>query len=65
MVIRITGLPYRRGDRVEIIILPQTGKTRILPCLTVRQLRQSGLIGLWKDGSDIGVFDPIQKVQPL
>jgi hypothetical protein len=51
--IRLTGLPYKRGDVVEIIILPQIGKAEVRPRLTVRQLRQSGLIGLWKDRSDI------------
>ena len=49
----ITGLPYKKGQFVEIILLPQPLKT--IPCsrLTVRQLRQSGLIGLWKDRDDI------------
>jgi len=51
--IHLTGLPYRRGDRVEIIILPLAGMTRTPLRLTVRQLRQSGLIGLWKDRSDM------------
>ncbi|WP_448539788.1 hypothetical protein [Roseiflexus sp.] len=51
--IHLTGLPYRRGDRVEIIVLPQADKTRTQIRLTVRQLRQSGLIGLWRDRSDI------------
>ena len=43
--IHLTGLPYRRGDRVEIIVLPQAGKTRTQLRLTTHQLRQSGLIG--------------------
>lgn len=49
----ITGLPYKKGQAVEIILLLQP--TRIAPRsrLTVRQLRQSGLIGLWKDRNDI------------
>jgi hypothetical protein len=51
--IHLTGLPYRRGDMVEVIVLPRAGKTRAQLRLTVRQLRQSGLIGLWKDRSDI------------
>ena len=51
--IHLTGSPYRRGDRVEIIVLPQADKTRTHIRLTVRQLRQSGLIGLWRDRSDI------------
>lgn len=51
--IHLTGLPYKRGDVVEVIILPQTSKIEVRPCLTVRQLRQSGLIGLWKDRGDV------------
>lgn len=47
----ITGLPYRKGQFVEIILLPQPVKTR--PRLTVRQFRELGLIGLWKDRDDI------------
>jgi hypothetical protein len=51
--IHLTGLPYRRGDRVEVIVLPRAGEARTPLRLTVRQLRQSGLIGLWKDRSDL------------
>lgn len=51
----ISGLPYRKGQFVEIILLPQLVKTlpRSRPRLTVRQFRESGLIGLWKDRDDI------------
>ena len=49
----ITGLPYKRGQWVEVILLPQPQKTVRRSRLTVRQLRQSGLIGLWKDRDDI------------
>ncbi len=49
----ITGLPYKRGQWVEVIVLPQPQKTVRRSRLTVRQLRQSGLIGLWKDRDDI------------
>jgi len=51
--IRLTGLPYKRGEVVEIIILPQVHQVEARPRLTVRQLRESGLIGLWKDRADI------------
>ena len=50
----ITGLPYKRGQWVEVIVLPQPQKAVHRSRLTVRQLRQSGLIGLWKDREDIG-----------
>jgi len=49
----ITGLPYKRGQWVEVIVLPQVRKRVPHLRLTVRQLRQSGLIGLWKDRDDI------------
>ncbi len=50
--IALTGLPYRKGDTVEMILLGQpTSTSRRLP--TARQLRQSGLIGLWKDRTEL------------
>lgn len=51
--LRLTNLPYKRGDRVEIIILPQGRETEPRPRLTAGQLRRSGLIGLWQDRMDI------------
>jgi hypothetical protein len=61
----VRGIPYKKGQVVEIIVLPQpfdgkrSGlrtpplKTTPRSHLTVRQLRQSGLIGMWKDRDDI------------
>ena len=51
--IRLTDLPYKRGDRVEIIVLPRGREAGPRVRLTVGQLRRSGLIGLWKDRTDI------------
>lgn len=50
--ITMRGLPFKRGERVELILLPTAMPTgrRVL---TARQLRRSGLIGLWKNRSDI------------
>ena len=48
----VTGLPFRRGARVEMILMPETGTER--PPLTMRALLASGLIGIWKDRDDIG-----------
>jgi hypothetical protein len=43
----ITGLPYKRGQAVEVIIF-LTPTMPLPPArLTVGQLRRSGLIGLW------------------
>ena len=52
--ILITGLPYKRGQAVEVIIFlrPPTPQPRAR--LTVGQLRRSGFIGLWQDRDDIG-----------
>jgi len=49
----VRGIPYKKGQVVEIIVLPQPMRTAPRSHLTVRQLRQSGLIGLWKDRYDI------------
>uniref|UniRef100_A0A832A1Z6 Uncharacterized protein n=1 Tax=Desulfacinum infernum TaxID=35837 RepID=A0A832A1Z6_9BACT len=51
--IHLTGLPYKRGDIVEVIVLPSAAKRRTKTRVTVGQLRQSGLIGMWKDRTDI------------
>jgi hypothetical protein len=52
----LTGLPYRKGQRLELTlhITPVTrGKVRRAHS-TARQLLDSGLIGLWKERTDIG-----------
>jgi len=50
----IKGLPYKKGELVEIIVLPQTEKSKKRHIhLTVGDLRRSGLIGLWEDRVDI------------
>jgi hypothetical protein len=50
----ITGLPYKRGQAVEIIVLLQPAPLLPRARLTVGRLRRSGLIGLWQDRDDIG-----------
>ncbi len=49
----LRGLPFKKGDRIELILLPAGATTRER-ALTARRLRRSGLIGLWKSRSDIG-----------
>ena len=49
----VRGIPYKKGQLVEIIVYPQARKIVPRSHLTVRQLRQSGLIGLWKERKDI------------
>ncbi|MBI5650131.1 MAG: hypothetical protein HZC40_06770 [Chloroflexi bacterium] len=52
--ILITGLPFRKGQRVEMIVLPDAPAPGERPPLTARALLESGLIGIWKDRDDIG-----------
>jgi len=51
--ILITGLPYKRGQAVEVIIFLPPTMTLPPARLTVGQLRRSGIIGLWEDREDI------------
>ena len=51
--VMVRGMPYKKGQVVEIIVLPQPMRTTPRSHLTVRQLRESRLIGLWKDRYDI------------
>jgi hypothetical protein len=50
----ITNLPVVKGQQVEVLVLfsPSPAKPQ-RPRLTARQLLNSGLIGLWKDRTDI------------
>ena len=50
--ILVTGLPCKKGQHVEMILLiePSAMPRRYL---TAQQLLHSGLIGLWKDREDI------------
>ena len=52
--VRITGLPYKKGQIVEIIMLPQPPAPSPRARLTVGQLRRSGIIGLWQNRDDLG-----------
>jgi hypothetical protein len=49
----ITGLPYRKGQAVEIIVFAQLAAASSKATLTAGRLRRSGLIGLWQDRGDI------------
>jgi hypothetical protein len=51
--ILLTGLPCKKGQQVEMIILIGPAAMPERPPLTARQLRHSGLIGLWEDREDI------------
>lgn len=47
------GLPCKKGQHVEMILLMESSTLSGQPRLTARQLLNSGLIGLWKDRKDI------------
>ena len=51
--IRLSGLPFKKGQCVEMVVLGETPVRRARVPLTARQLLHSGLVGLWKDRSDI------------
>ena len=47
--ITLTGLPGRKGDEAEIIVIFERGKH-----MTLGELLESDAVGLWKDREDIG-----------
>ncbi len=50
----LTGLPYRKGQKVELIVLSDNPAEVHASQLTADTLLASGLVGLWKDRKDIG-----------
>jgi len=52
--VSLTGLPYRKGQVVRIIVFLQPTTSPARARLTVGHLRRSGLIGMWQDRDDIG-----------
>jgi len=49
----LRGLPLKKGQDVEMIILADAPPVLKRLRLTARQLLDSGLIGLWQDRTDI------------
>ena len=49
----LTGLPYKTGQFIEMILLSEVSTMATRPRLTASQLLQSDLIGLWEDRDDI------------
>ena len=47
------GLPCKKGQSVEMILLFDPEATPTCSHLTARQLIESGIAGLWKDREDI------------
>ncbi|HQQ00641.1 MAG TPA: hypothetical protein PLY86_19480 [bacterium] len=50
----VTGLPFKKGQSVEITVSPRSANSALRVRMTVGDLRRSGLIGLWQDREDIG-----------
>lgn len=50
----LTGLPYKKGEQVELIVVSYPTPRAKRRVLTARRLRRSPLIGLWKNRADIG-----------
>jgi hypothetical protein len=51
--ILVTGLPYKKGQIIEVILLPESSTKSLKKNLTAKELLNSGLVGLWKDREDI------------
>lgn len=45
----LTGLPGLKGEEAEVIVIFERGKR-----MTLGELLESDLVGLWKDREDIG-----------
>ena len=46
--IQLTGLPFKKGQLIEMIVISNPVKKRSKPS-TARQLLASGIVGMWKD----------------
>ena len=51
--IHLANLPVKRGQRVEMIVLPEPTATTQRPARTAADLLASGLVGLWDGREDI------------
>jgi hypothetical protein len=49
----IANLPVVKGQQVEVLLLFTSSERSKRPRLTARKLLDSGLIGLWKERTDI------------
>ncbi|MEW6448931.1 MAG: hypothetical protein AB1426_12775 [Bacillota bacterium] len=50
----ITGLPFKKGQTIEMTLKPIKEKQNAKPVLTAQKLLRSGLPGIWADRKDIG-----------
>lgn len=52
--INLTGLPFKKGERVELTVSAEPHEQVVPPYGTARDLLHSEIIGMWKDRDDIG-----------
>ncbi|MBI2843505.1 MAG: hypothetical protein HYX78_08905 [Armatimonadetes bacterium] len=50
----VKGLPFKKGQHVEMIIFEESAAMAAGRTFTADELLNSGLIGLWADRDDIG-----------
>lgn len=50
----LKGLPYRKGQKVELIVLSGVSTETKPLGIPASELLKSGLVGLWKGREDIG-----------
>ncbi len=51
--ILLTGLPYRKGQTVDVIVFRNVAEAGHDALCTADQLLDSELVGLWKDRTDL------------
>lgn len=49
----LKGLPYRKGQKIELIVLNEVPAQDQTSLLTADKLLHSGIVGLWKERTDI------------
>lgn len=51
--VHVTGLPYRKGDEVDVTLVVGSRTGDVPSGLTAQELLNSPLVGMWKDRVDI------------
>ena len=51
--LRLSGLPFKKGEEVELILLNEHLASPLRTVMTARQLLESGIVGLWADRTDV------------
>ena len=52
--ILITGLPYKKGQSIDLILFGELSAESGSPRFPAQKLLDSGIIGLWESRKDIG-----------